>query len=87
MLLALPFSAVPLGKITGPYGPSTWYQANDTCEQQGLKLLTIDSQEEENYVNGTLNPGFEYVNELFEYLNKCLHMWNKKAKFIFLYKE
>ena len=45
--------------ITGSYGPSTWYQANDTCEQQGLKLLTIDSQQEENYVAGTLNPPLE----------------------------
>ena len=45
--------------IAGSYGPSTWYQANDTYEQQGLKLLTIDSQQEENYVAGTLNPPLE----------------------------
>ena len=46
----------PLGSATlGAYGPSTWYEANDTCEQQGLKLLTIDSPEEENYVARTIN--------------------------------
>ena len=50
-----------MGKITGPYGPSTWYEANDTCEQQGLKLLTIDSREEEIFFAGTLNPAFWYV--------------------------
>ena len=41
--------------------PSTWSQANDICEQQGLKLLTIDSQQKEDYVAGNLNPGFGYV--------------------------
>ena len=47
-----------MGNITGPFGPSTWYEANDTCEQKGLKLFTIDSQQEENYVAGTVNPSF-----------------------------
>ena len=50
-----------IGNITGPHGPSNYSDAREYCEQQGLKLLTIDSLEEENYVAGTLNPGFEYV--------------------------
>ena len=33
----------------------------DICEEQGLKLLTIDLQQEENYVAGTLNPGSWYT--------------------------
>ena len=57
--------------ITGPFGALTWSKANDKCEQQGLKLLTIDSQEEENYVAGSINPNFEYVNELFESFKQC----------------
>ena len=60
-----------MGKITGPYGPSTWYEANDICEQQGLKLLTIDSQEEENYVAGSINSTFKYVNDIFESFKQC----------------
>ena len=60
-----------MGKITGPYGPSTWYEANDTCEQQGLKLLTIDSQQEENYVAGSINSTSKYVNDLFESFKQC----------------
>ena len=43
------------GNITGPFSDLTWTQARDYCEQQGLKLLTIDSQEEED-VAGTINP-------------------------------
>ena len=44
------------GNITGPFSDLSWTQARDYCEQQGLKLLTIDSQEEEDYVSGTINP-------------------------------
>ena len=43
------------GNITGPFSDLTWIQARDYCEQQGLKLLTIDSQEEEDYVAWTIN--------------------------------
>ena len=69
MLLAQPISA-NMGDITGPLGPSTWYDARDTCEQQGLKLLTIDSQEEENYVNGTLNLDDRYVHPRKQVMKK-----------------
>ena len=58
------FNIANMRNITGPFGPSTWYEANDTCEQQGHNLLTIDSQQQEDYVNGTLNPDFGYVHTL-----------------------
>ena len=57
------FNITSTGNITGPFGPSLWYEANDICEQQGSKLLTTDSQEEENYVAGSINPTSQYVNE------------------------
>ena len=31
-----------------------WYNAKAHCEGLGQKLLTIDSQEEEDYVNGII---------------------------------
>ena len=36
------------GKITGPYHAAVFSEAKSNCEAQGQKLLTIDSQEEEN---------------------------------------
>ena len=48
-----------MGRVTGPYGPSNWTTAKADCESKGLRLMTIDSQEEENYVNNTLQPNFE----------------------------
>ena len=49
-------SSAFMGKITGPYGPSTWSAAKSFCEARGQRIMTIDSQEEENYVENTLNP-------------------------------
>ena len=37
-LKLLKFSA-HMGKITDPCGPSTLYQARDTCQQWGLKII------------------------------------------------
>ena len=45
-----------MGKYTGPYGPSTWQTAKEHCESLGQKLMTIDSQEEEDHVQSTPNP-------------------------------
>ena len=45
-----------MGRVTGPHGPSDWETAKAACESKGLKLMTIDSQEEENYVNDVLQP-------------------------------
>ena len=42
------------------YGPSTWPTAKSFCEARGQRIMTIDSQEEENYVNENLNPTTEY---------------------------
>ena len=45
-----------MGKITGSYGPSTWSAAKSFCEARGRRIMTIDSQEEEDYVENSLNP-------------------------------
>ena len=45
-----------IGQYTGPYGPLDWYSAKAHCESLGQKLMTIDSQEEENHVRNVLNP-------------------------------
>ena len=44
-----------MGKITGPYGPLDWHGAKAYCEELGQKILSIDSQEEEDYVTQHLN--------------------------------
>ena len=44
-----------MGKITGPYGPSSWTAAKSFCEARGQRIMTIGSQEEEEYVKNTLN--------------------------------
>ena len=46
-----------MGKLFGPFGPSNWQSAKSTCEGQGLKLLTIDSQEEEDSFTVVADPG------------------------------
>ena len=45
-----------IGRYTGPYGPMNWKPAKEHCESLGQKLMTIDSQEEEDHVQNTLNP-------------------------------
>ena len=45
-----------MGKITGPYPVANWATAKANCEALGQKLMTIDSQEEDQYVNEVLNP-------------------------------
>ena len=42
--------AVPQGNVhvTGPFGPTSWDAASATCEAQGQKLLSVDSEEEED---------------------------------------
>ena len=50
-----------MGKLFGPFGPSTWKSAKSTCEGQGRKLLTIDSQEEEDSFAAVADPGDRYV--------------------------
>ena len=47
-----------MGKITGPYPASNWARAKKNCEALGQKLMTIDSQEEDDYVNQILRPTF-----------------------------
>ena len=45
-----------MGKITGPYPAANWATAKANCQTLGQKLMTIDSQEEDQYVNEVLNP-------------------------------
>ena len=44
------------GRYTGLYGPLDWYSAKAHCEALGQKLMTIDSQDEEDHVQSTLRP-------------------------------
>ena len=50
-----------MGRVTGPYPSTDWSAAKTNCEARGQRLMTIDSQEEENYVMNTLNPSSEYA--------------------------
>ena len=50
-----------MGKLHGPYGPSNWFEAKATCEGQDRKLLTIDSQEEEDKFRQIVEPSVVYV--------------------------
>ena len=43
------------GKITGPYPEAMFNTAKSNCEALGQKLLTIDSQEEEDSLSSILN--------------------------------
>ena len=49
-----------MGKITGPYNETVWALAKANCESRGQRLMTIDSQEEDDSVMNTLNPDFPY---------------------------
>ena len=51
------YSVAHVGKLTGPFGWSNWETAKRTCEELGQKLLTIDSQEEENIVASNIDGG------------------------------
>ena len=51
--------AAHMGKIFGTFGPSNWHSAKSTCEGQGRKLLTIDSQAEEIFA-ALADPGDRY---------------------------
>ena len=42
------------GKITGPYPPAVFNTAKSNCEAMGQKLLTIDSQEEEDSLSSLI---------------------------------
>ena len=44
-----------MGKITGPYGPANFQTAKAACESLGQKLLTIDSEEEQNFLKENLD--------------------------------
>ena len=48
--------------MTGPHGPSDWETAKAACESKGLRLLTIDSLEEDDYFRNVVQPTeYEYV--------------------------
>ena len=42
------------GRITGPYPTAVFNTAKSNCKDLGQKLLTIDSQEEEDSLNSIL---------------------------------
>ena len=56
-----------MGKITGPYNAAVWALAKTNCEARGQRLMTIDSQEEDDYVTNTLDPDFTYDTIHFNY--------------------
>ena len=64
--LDISFIVAHMGKIFGPFGPSNWHAAKSTCEGQGRKLLTIDSQEEEDVFRALANPNNRYVTREWE---------------------
>ena len=48
-------------KYTGSYGPWNWSAAKYFCERDSwTKNMSIDSPEEEDYVNENLNATTEY---------------------------
>ena len=54
------FLAAHMGNVFGPFGPSNWHAAKSSCEGQGRKLLTIDSQEEEDVFRALADPSDRY---------------------------
>ena len=54
-------TAASSGKYTGPYGPANWSNAKSFCETRGQRIMTIDSADEEEYVNENLNPTTRYA--------------------------
>ena len=56
LILAIIFSTAAFrGQYSSLLGPSDWSTANSACESQDLKLMTIDSQDEEDYVDQNLS--------------------------------
>ena len=52
------FFAAFSGKITGPHPSANWTTAKARCEALGQKMMTIDSQEENDDFIATFNPTF-----------------------------
>ena len=61
LVMTFSFVAAHIGKIFGPFGPSNWHTAKSTCEGQGRKLLTIDSQDEEDVFRALADITNRYV--------------------------
>ena len=64
VLTLCPNHSLVISVRAGIFSPVTWNDANAHCEDLGLKILTIDSQEEEDYVVGTINPTDKYCERL-----------------------
>ena len=64
--------AVHVGSYSEEMGPANWTRANTTCSDVGMRLLTIDSPEEELRVVGNISPPNEYVCDLSRYENSLL---------------
>ena len=50
-----------IGTYGEQMGPSDWLIANTTCANLGMRLLTIESPEEETHVAHNLSLSNEYV--------------------------
>ena len=63
----LRFECFQITDYIGPYseklGPSNWTAASTTCTNLGMRLMTIDSREEESRVVQNLSVTNEYVKE------------------------
>ena len=59
--------AVHVGSYSEEMGPANWTRANTTCSDVGMRLLTIDSPEEELRVVENISPPNEYVCDLSRY--------------------
>ena len=64
--------AVHVGSYSEEMGPSNWTRANTMCSDLGMRLLTIDSPEEESRVVENISLSNEYVCDLSRYENSLL---------------
>ena len=64
--------AVHVGSYSEEMGPSNWTRANTMCSDLGMRLLTIDSPEEESLVVENISLSNEYVCDLSRYENSLL---------------
>ena len=73
-------NAALIGTYGEQMGPSDWSTANTTCADLGMRLLTIESPEEETHVAQNLSLSNEYVCWVFFNLNipNSFH-WMKKS--------
>ena len=55
------YIAAFMGNTTGPYGPANFQTAKVACDDLGQKLLTIDSQEEEDYIAQNFDLNSKHV--------------------------